>query len=74
MRGSIGIIARDAEGCAIGAIQTVLKGVMDPLVIEGTAAIKAIKFAQHIRFTNVILEEDALNIVNQTKVTRFFCY
>ena len=59
------MIARDVKGCVLGALQTTLKGVMDPLVIEAAAAVKAIEFAAKYGIHKCQLEGDALNIVDK---------
>ena len=62
-RGGVGVIAEDAEGRVLGAAQSVLHGVRDPEVIETVAAIRAMEFAHHMGFTNVLIEGEALYII-----------
>ena len=40
----------------LGALQTVLKGVMDPAAIETFAAVRALEFAKDMGFTNIPFE------------------
>ena len=46
----------------MGALQTVTKGVRNPLFSEATAALE---FARDMGFTSVILEGDALEVIKQ---------
>ena len=64
-KGGIGVIARDENGEVMGALQTSVEGITDPSSIEAHAACQAIQFAYNMGFMNIILEGDALEIINQ---------
>ncbi|XWS22008.1 hypothetical protein CRYUN_Cryun30bG0106800 [Craigia yunnanensis] len=49
----VGVGVADLEGYVLGAFQTVMEGVRDPLLIEAIAAMKALEF------NNIILEGDS---------------
>ena len=51
----------------MGALQTFVKGIIDPCAIKTHATYKALQFAHHMGFTYIILEEDALNAINKIK-------
>ena len=64
-RGGIGVIARDNNGEVVGVLQASIRGITDPNVIEAYAAAKAILFGQQMGFTRIILEGDALMVINK---------
>ena len=64
-KGGIGVIARDDKGDIVGAAQAINQGITDPLVVEATAAIRALMFAKDMGFTRIILEGDALMLITK---------
>ena len=63
--GGLGVIARDSGGNVLGALQTVVKEVMEPVVVEAYAAAKALEFGKDMGFQKIILEGDALKVIQQ---------
>ena len=49
------------------ALQTFVEGTIDPSSIETHAAFKALQFTHHMGFTTIILEGDALTVINKIK-------
>ena len=67
MTSGIRVIARNEKGEVIGALQTFVQGIVDPYAIKAHAIYRALQFAHHMGFTPIILEEDALNVINKIK-------
>ena len=61
----IGIVARDRNGMVVGTLQSCVKDIIDPASIESLAAVKALTFAKDMGFRQIILESDALAVINK---------
>ena len=65
-RGGIGVLLqRPMKEVITGAHQAFLEGVMEPAMIEIYAGIRALSFGQQMDFSKIILECDALTVINQ---------
>jgi hypothetical protein len=62
---ALGIVARDCEGCFLGAKCIHLQMLVDPKVAKAMAALHAILFSKDIGFFDVIFEGDALQVVRE---------
>ncbi|XVF15048.1 hypothetical protein REPUB_Repub09cG0116000 [Reevesia pubescens] len=62
--GGTGANIRDSEGFVLGATTEFHNGLDDPLVVECMAATRALQFAADMGFQHIILERDALMVVN----------
>ncbi|XVF24499.1 hypothetical protein REPUB_Repub13aG0133400 [Reevesia pubescens] len=67
--GGCGAVIRDHKGQVLGACAQFNEGIYDPLVTEAYAAVKALIFAAEIGCRNIILEGDALQIINRLNNT-----
>ncbi|XVF01504.1 hypothetical protein REPUB_Repub04eG0094400 [Reevesia pubescens] len=65
--GGIGAIIRDTDGFMLAACSLFQPGISDPSIIEAVVAIYEIKFARSLGFQSVLLEGDALNVINLLK-------
>ncbi|XP_042944508.1 uncharacterized protein LOC122278379 [Carya illinoinensis] len=60
----IGLVARDHEGRILVTKQLIISSIPDPLLAEGLGAFQAASLARDMEFSPVILEGDAVQIVN----------
>ncbi|XWS35181.1 hypothetical protein CRYUN_Cryun21dG0103900 [Craigia yunnanensis] len=60
----VGIVVRDRAGEIIGAFQMKMQGLTNALSVEAFAAVKALEFAKNTGLTRILLEGDALGIIN----------
>ena len=60
----IGIIAMDHEGKILAAQSVTHKYIMDPATAEATAAWKAVELGYELGWRHIILEGDALAVIN----------
>jgi ribonuclease HI len=63
-RMGMGIIARDHEGYVLASMCSIKQFIVDPAVAEAYAALKAVEFCCDLGLWNILLEGDALEIVN----------
>ncbi|XP_042958139.1 uncharacterized protein LOC122293700 [Carya illinoinensis] len=63
-RVGIGLVARDHEGKVLVTKQFLVSCIPDPLLAEALGAFQAASLAKDLEFSPVILEGDALRIVN----------
>jgi ribonuclease HI len=61
----VGIIARDYQGLVVAARSLTLHGHTDSLVAEAWAALHAVVLAKESGLLDIILEGDALQVVNE---------
>ena len=61
-RGGYGIIARDADGCFLGACAGKLVHVADPFSIKAVA-VRVVEWAREMGFTRIVVKGDALRII-----------
>ncbi|XVE98980.1 hypothetical protein REPUB_Repub03eG0156400 [Reevesia pubescens] len=59
-----GAVIRDHKGQVLGACALFQEGIYDPFVIKALATVKALIFATKIGCRDIVLEGDALHIVN----------
>lgn len=64
----IGIVVRDYEGVVLAAHSTTKSVVADPVVTEALAALHAVELCKKMGFNDIILEGDAIQIVQAIKV------
>jgi len=66
----LGIVVRDYEGVVLAARSTTKNFLANHVVTEGLVAFHAVELWREIGFFDIILEGDALQIVNAVKTTR----
>ena len=59
------VVARDSDGMVVGAFESCVKDMIDPTTVEALAAVKALTFAKDMGFQKIILEGDALAVINK---------
>ena len=64
-KGGIEVIARNDKGEVLGALQASIVGITDPRIIEAQASNRALMFAHHMGFSRIILEGNALTVINK---------
>jgi ribonuclease HI len=69
LRIDFGGVVRDYEGVVLAARSTTKNFLVDHVVAEAFAAFHAIDLCREIGFSDIILEGDALHIVNAIKTT-----
>lgn len=57
--GSVRCIGRDWHGVFSGAVSRVFPNIKDPLILEGLAMLEGIKFAKHLRLSDIVLKSDS---------------
>ncbi|XVE99298.1 hypothetical protein REPUB_Repub03eG0186700 [Reevesia pubescens] len=62
--GETGAIIRDLEGYVLGACSEFHEGINNPLVVEAIDATRALNFAADMGCRYIVLEGDALKVVN----------
>jgi ribonuclease HI len=65
----LGIVVRDYEGVVLAERSTTNNFLVEPVMAEALAAFHAIELCQEMDFSDIILEGDALQIVNTMKTT-----
>ncbi|XP_062152086.1 uncharacterized protein LOC133860513 [Alnus glutinosa] len=60
----IGFIVRDSNGLPYAAGSFSLKTLLDPIVAEALAALRALEFCRSRGYSNIMLEGDSLEVVN----------
>jgi hypothetical protein len=60
----IGLIVRNHNGLVIAARSQTKMGCLEPVAVEELAAFQAIEFSIELGLQDIILEEDALQVVN----------
>jgi ribonuclease HI len=71
-RMGVGIIARDYQGLVVAAHSLTLHGYTDSLVAEAWAALHAVDLAKESGLLDIILEGDALQVVNEINLAIHF--
>ena len=67
----IGMVARNIDGMVVGAVQSNVNGIKDPTLIETLVAVRALYFAKDRGFTKLVLEGDALGVINKVNDNTF---
>ncbi|XVF78426.1 hypothetical protein PTKIN_Ptkin14bG0131700 [Pterospermum kingtungense] len=62
--GGIGVVIRDTSGLVTGAMHVAAPFCCEPDVAEATAAMMAVRFAKDLGLFRVIVEGDALRVIN----------
>jgi len=59
----IGFVTRDSKGFILATRSTTQRIVLEPIVVEVVATLHAVIFSKEIGFSDIILEGDALQII-----------
>jgi hypothetical protein len=62
-RRDIGFVTRDSKGFILATRSTTQRIVLEPIVVEVVATLHAVIFSKEIGFSDIILEGDALQII-----------
>ena len=68
-RGGYGCVARDSNGAVLGSVAGRHEHVTNPEIMEGIAAKKALVWARDMGFSCILVEGDALGLMNKLTTT-----
>lgn len=69
-RRGVGIVTRDSKGFILATRSTTQRIVLEPIVAEALAALHAVILSKEIGFSDIILEGDALQIIQEINSER----